>query len=586
MRRTPLLITASFALVFLPGCAGRRTAPETAPAAVPAPTPEPTPAPTPEPTPPPPLRVAEDVETRVTKFARTPLTAELGELPESETTALADLVAAARLLDEIFLRQVWTGNPALRARLLDYDGPHASAASEYFAINFGPWDRLEGLEPFIGDMPHPSGAGFYPEDLTKEDFEAWLAAHPGDAEAFRSGFTVIRRRDGGLVAVPYSQEYGELLGPAAERLRAAASSTGNESLRRFLQLRADGFGSDDYYESDLAWMDLDAPVEVTIGPYETYEDGLFGYKTSFEAYVTVDLPAESKKLAAYKSELPWLERNLPIPDEDKNLQRGSESPIRVVDLIFSAGDGKRGVQTVAFNLPNDERVREAKGSKKVLLHNMLRAKFEQILRPIAARTLATDQLPHLTFDAFFNAVLHHELGHGLGPGRIQKDGKQTEVRLELQELYSPIEEAKADVLGVYDILALVKRGKMPKELLESLPATYLAGLFRSARFGVHEAHGRGVVSQFNYLQEKGAITVDPDGRFRVVMTKFPGAIKSLLHDYLMLEARGDYKGAEAFLAKYGGATPALETAIDKLGEVPVDIRPLFPQADQLSPSGR
>jgi hypothetical protein len=244
------------------------------------------------------------------------------------------------------------------------------------------------------------------------------------------------------------------------------------------------------------------------------------------------------------------------------------------------------VQTVAFNLPNDERVREAKGSKKVLLHNMLRAKYEQILRPIAARTLATDQVPHLAFDAFFNEVLHHELGHGLGPGRIKKGGKQTEVRLELQELYSPLEEAKADVLGVYDILALVKRGKMPKTLLETLPATYLAGLFRSARFGVHEAHGRGVVSQFNYLQEKGAITVDAEGRFRVVEAKFAGAIKSLLHDYLMLEALGDYAATKAFLDKYGEPGPALLAAIERLGDVPVDIRPLFPQADQLSPPGQ
>ena len=576
MRSTRLLALASLALFVFTACTGR-TGPATAPAAAPTPTPEPTP---------PPLAVAADVEARVTQFARTPLTAELSGLPQSEIRALGELIAASRFLDEIYLRQVSTGNLALRDEVFAYDGPHSTAAREYWAINFGPWDRLKGFEPFIGSTQHPDGAGFYPEDLTKEDFEAWIAAHPGDADAFRSGFTVIRREDGGLVAVPYAQEYGELLRPAAERLRAAAAATGNATLRRFLELRADAFGSDDYYASDMAWMDLDAPVEVTIGPYETYEDGLFGYKTAFEAYVTVDIPAESAKLAMYKAELPWLERNLPIPDEHKNLQRGSESPIRVVDLVFSAGDGKKAVQTVAFNLPNDERVREAKGSKKVLLHNMLRAKFEQILRPIAARVLAEDQLPHLAFEAFFNEVLHHELGHGLGPGRIKKDGKDTEARLELQELYSPIEEAKADVLGVYDILALTKRGKMPKELLDTLPATYLAGLFRSARFGLHEAHGQGVASQFNYLQEKGAIAVDADGRFRVVEDKFEGAIESLLREYLMLEALGDYAGTKAFLAKYGVATPALETAIGRLTDVPVDIRPLFPQADQLAPEVR
>ncbi len=576
MRSTRLPAFASLAFVLFAACAGRGTGPTSAPAA---------PTPTPEPTPPP-LAVAADVEARVTQFARTPLTAELSGLPESEIRALGELIAASRFLDEVYLRQVWTGNPALRDQVFAYDGPHTAAAREYYAINFGPWDRLKGFEPFIGSTPHPEGAGFYPEDLSKEDFEAWIAAHPGDADAFRSGFTVIRRQDGGLVAVPYAQEYGELLRPAAERLRAAAAATGNATLRRFLELRADAFASDDYYASDMAWMDLDAPVEVTIGPYETYEDGLFGYKTAFEAYVTIDIPAESTKLAMYKAELPWLERNLPIPDEHKNLQRGSESPIRVVDLVFSAGDGKKAVQTVAFNLPNDERVREAKGSKKVLLHNMLRAKYEQILRPIAARVLAEDQLPHLAFEAFFNEVLHHELGHGLGPGRIKKDGKDTEARLELQELYSPIEEAKADVLGVYDIFALAKRGKMPQELLDTLPATYLAGLFRSARFGLHEAHGQGVASQFNYLQEKGAIAVDADGRFRVVEDKFEGAIGSLLREYLMLEALGDYAGTKAFLEKYGVATPALEAAIGRLTDVPVDIRPLFPQADQLAPEVR
>jgi hypothetical protein len=527
-------------------------------------------------------RIAPDIERRVAQFAATALSADLTGLPAGERQALAELIAAGEVMDQIFLRQVWQGNPELRLRLAQLSAPQAPATSEYFAINFGPWDRLAGNEPFVGEMPKPPGAGFYPPDLTKEAAEAWLAAHPEQAEGFRSGFTVVRRAaDGGLRLVPYSEEYRELLAVASEHLRRAAAATSNASLRRFLELRAAAFASDDYYESDLAWMDLDAPVEVTIGPYETYEDGLFGAKTSFEAFVTMALPEESAKLSGYKAELPWLERNLPIPDEHKNLDRGTESPIRVVDLVFSGGDTKAGVQTVAFNLPNDERVREAKGSKKVLLHNVLRAKYEQILRPIAERTLAADQLAHLSFDAFFNEVLHHELAHGLGPGRIVVDGRQTEVRLELEELYSPIEEAKADVMGVYDILALVERGKMPRELLDTLPATYLAGLFRSARFGVHEAHGKGVVSQFGYLQEKGALEVDAEGRFRIVAERFAPTIRELLHDYLMLQAKGDYAGTAAFLERYGHPTPALLAAIERLQGVPVDIRPLYPLASEL-----
>jgi len=329
-------------------------------------------------------------------------------------------------------------------------------------------------------------------------------------------------------------------------------------------------------------MDLDAPVEVTIGPYEIYEDSLFGYKAAFEAFVTVNLPDQSAALERYKALLPSLERNLPIPDEHKNFGRGSESPIRVVDVLFTGGDTKAGVQTLAFNLPNDERVREEKGSKKVLLRNVMRAKYDSILTPIAERVLVPEDRDRISFDAYFNQVLQHELAHGLGPGNITVDGRETEVRLELKELYSTLEEAKADVMGVYSILHLVEEGEMDAEILETLEPTYVAGLFRSARFGLHEAHGRGVVSQFNYLLEKGALEVTDEGHFRTVTEVFPGAIEELLNEMLMLQARGDYDGTSAFLNKYGVATPALEGAIDKLHDVPVDIRPIYPDADSLS----
>ena len=576
MARTAPLAALAPALLFVACASGGGTAPAAPPASAAPAEPE--------------VWVAPDVAARLAKYAPTTLTADISALPEGERRALGELIAAGRVMDEIFLRQVWTGNPELRDLAMGHEGPDAVAVREFFDVNFGPWDRLAEDEPWLSTFPKPPGAGFYPPDLGKEDAERWMAEHPGQADAFRGTFSVVRKvanddgDDDQLRIVPYSQEYRPLLEQAAAHLRRAAAATGNASLRRFLELRAAAFLSDDYYDSDVAWMELDAPVEVTIGPYETYEDALFGYKAAFEAFVTVALPAESDKLAGYKAELPWLERNLPIPDEHKNLQRGSDSPIRVVDLVFGGGDAAAGVQTVAFNLPNDERVREAKGSKKVLLHNVLRAKYDQILVPIAQRTLAAEELSHLSFDAFFNEVLHHELSHGLGPGRIRVGGRETEVRLELKELYSPLEEAKADVMGVYDIYALVERGKMPRELLDTLPATYLAGLFRSARFGVHEAHGRGVVSQFNYLLEKGALAVDADGRFRVVEERFLPAITDLLRDYLMLQARGDYAGTAAFLDRYGRATPALEAAIARLDDVPVDIRPSFPLAEQLAPA--
>jgi hypothetical protein len=519
--------------------------------------------------------IVPDIERRLAQFSPTPLEADLSALSPEDRRVLDLLIEAARPMSEIFLRQAWTGNPDLRREIADWRGPEAEAAREYFEINFGPWDRLDESRPFLGDRPHPPGAGYYPEDMTKEEFERWVEAHPAEREQLVSGVTVIRRQGDGLVAVPYSQEYRELLEPAAAKLREAAAATSNASLKRFLTLRADAFSSGDYYESDVAWMDLDAPVEVTIGPYETYEDGLFGYKTAFEAFVTVNLPRESEALSRYKERLPWLERNLPIPDEDKNLARGTESPIRVVDTVYTAGDTRAGVQTIAFNLPNDERVREAKGSKKVLLRNTMRAKYDKILVPIAERVLAKEQVGDVSFDAYFDEVLHHELSHGLGPGTITVDGRKTEVRLELKDLYSTIEEAKADVMGIYNILALIGRGEMPAQLRRALEPTYVAGLFRAARFGVDEAHGQGVVAQFNYLIGKGALEVDSEGRFRAVSERFPDAIRDLLHDMLTLQAAGDYEGTRRFLETYGKPTPELREALGRLTDVPVDIRPVY-----------
>ncbi len=528
--------------------------------------------------------VAPDVAARLARYAPTELAADLAGVPEGERAVVAELVQAARLMDEIFLRQVWEGNPEFRQRV----AAHAAASGDetlvtYYDLNFGPWDRLDEMEPFVGDMEHPDGAGYYPVDLAKEELEAWLEAHPEARDDLTGLHTVVRRDNGSLVAVPYSETYRRWLEPAAAHLRRAAELTANPSLKRFLESRADAFFSDDYYASDVAWMDLDSPVEVTIGPYETYEDGLFGYKAAFEAFVTVDLPAESAALERFKTLLPWLEAELPIPDEHKNPNRGTESPIRVVDVLFVGGDSKAGVQTLAFNLPNDERVREAKGSKKVLLRNVLRAKYEKVLVPIAERVLAADQRQRVSFDAYLAEVLHHELAHGLGPGKITVGGRATEVRLELKELYSTLEEAKADVMGVFDILVLIEKGEIPAALRDTLEPTYLAGLFRSARFGVHEAHGRGVISQFNYLLEKGALEVDAEGRFRAVSERFPGAIRELLHDMLMLQATGDYQGTAEFLETYGRPSGALMAAIGRLEDVPVDVRPLYPTAAELAP---
>ncbi|MCJ7442637.1 MAG: hypothetical protein MUO25_13825 [Thermoanaerobaculaceae bacterium] len=522
-----------------------------------------------------PLKIAPDIKARRAQFVQESLDADTASLPAADVKALGHLVKAAAIVDRIFLRQAWAGNPAFAPRVAALAGPDAQAAKDYYRIMAGPWDRLKDFEPFLGTAPHPAGAGFYPEDMTKEEFEKYLAGNPSEKAQFTSTTTVIRREGGKLVAVPYSKEYSDLLKEAASELRSAASATKNESLKKFLKLRADAFLSDDYYASDLAWMDLDSPIEVVIGPYETYEDGLFGYKAAFEAFVCVEQPKDSAQLAKYKQELPFLETRLPIPDQYKNTKRGTASPIRVADEVLTGGDARRGVQTLAFNLPNDERVREAKGSKKVLLKNMMRAKYDGILAPIAARTLPKGEPSHLTFDAYFNHVLFHELAHGLGPGRIKVDGRETEARLELKELYSAIEEAKADVLGVYCLAVLTNRGVVAVSVVDPLPWTYVAGLFRAARFGTTGAHGLGVVIQTNYLLSKGAIAVTSDGRFRPVLEKFAGGIKDLAGELLMVEAQGSYAGAQELVKKYGKVPATMAKLLGSFKDIPVDVDPVF-----------
>jgi len=522
------------------------------------------------------LKVVDDIRERREQFVREVLAADVSHLSEGDRVALGHLVDAARVMDEIFRVQVWRGNPAFAERVAALDGPLAAATQDYYRIMMGPWDRLADFEPFVGDVRHPAGAGYYPVDMSADEFETWLAAHPEDHEAFTGLHTVIVRAGDGLAAVPYSEFFAEPLGRAATSLRAAAAATDNASLRRFLELRADAFSSDDYVESDMAWMDLDSAIEVVIGPYETYEDRLFGYKAAFEAFVCVTSPEDSAALAKFKAELPFLEASLPIPDEHKNFDRGSESPIRVADEVFTGGDANAGVRTLAFNLPNDERVREAKGSKKVLLKNIMRAKYDGILAPIAAEVLPADELDRLDFEAYFQFILHHELSHGLGPGSITVDGRETEVRLELRDLYSAIEEAKADALGVYDIEKLVAKGVMDAEILEHLPWTYTAGLFRSARFGVTEAHGLGVVIQANILLENGALEVTADGRFRPVPDRFFEGIADLTERLLMVQALGDYDGAARLVDEYGTVSAAMRSGLDRLTAIPVDVDPVHP----------
>ncbi len=511
-----------------------------------------------------------ELRTRLEKFVPVEISADTSHLDASEAAALAHLVEAAKLMHPIFLRQAWVSNPELERTL-------EGTEKELFDIHRGTWDRLDE-ECFLADCDasRPDTAGYYPPDLTKEEFAAWVAAHPERKEAFEGLFTmIVRDDDGGLRAVPYSEFFREHLEPAAEHLRAAADATANESLARFCRSRAAAFLSDDYYRSDMDWMDLDSTVEITIGPYETYEDRLFGYKAAFEAFVTIADPEASAALARYKEELPAMERALPIPDAMKNPNRGTESPIRVVDVVLTSGDTRSGVQTIAFNLPNDERVREAKGSKKVLLRNVIQAKYDGILAPIARELVVPEQVDFIDAAAFSNQTLFHELSHGLGPGKIVKDGRDTEVRLELKELYSPLEEAKADIMGVWTQLFVMEKGMLDAERRRFLAPTWLAGLFRSIRFGVEEAHGKANMIQFNYMLDRGAVVREPSGRYRVDFEAFERETSNLVHDICVLQANGDHAGTARFFERYAEMGEELAADLRRLEGIPVDIRPIY-----------
>jgi hypothetical protein len=507
----------------------------------------------------------------------------MSRLNAGDRRALLKIIEAARLLDPLFLRQVWNGNEALLKRLEQDKTAQGRERLHYFRINNGPWSRLDGNVPFIEGVPHekPPQANFYPDNITKEEFESWAQALPPEARERAQGFFYTIRRDtqGKLIVVPYSQEYREFLVPAAKLLREAAALTTNRTLKNFLTKRADAFASNNYYESDVAWMDLDAPIDVTIGPYETYEDELFGYKAAFEAYVTLRDEAESAKLTKFSQYLQELEDNLPIDARYRNPKLGAASPIRVVNEVFASGEGNSGVQTAAYNLPNDERVVQEKGSKRVMLKNVQEAKFKQVLVPISRLVLSPANQRDVSFDAFFTHILAHELMHGLGPHNITVDGTETTVRKQLKELSSAFEEAKADITGLWALQYLIDKGVVDKKMERVLYTTFLASAFRSVRFGITEAHGKGIAMQFNYLEDEGAIQLnEKTGRIGVNHEKIKDAVRKLTHEIMTIQAEGSYEKAKAMLDKYGIIRPPMQRMLDRMGDIPVDIEPIFPLA--------
>jgi len=517
-------------------------------------------------------------------FAPVDLDADLSALPPGERKALAKLVAASKVVDALYLRQAGSDNVRLLLDLAADPTPLGRARLRYFLTMKGPWDRTDHHKPFIpGVGAKPPQADFYPADATKEEVEAWQSALPAEAKDRATGFfSTVRRAGGALTAVPYSVEYHNELQAAAGLLREAAGLTGQPSLKRYLESRAKAFLDDDYFASDVAWMELDASIEPTVGPYETYEDEWLGQKAAFESFVCLRDDAETAKLQKFSSELQALEDRLPIDPRWRNPKLGALAPIRVVNELYASGDAAHGVTTAAFNLPNDERVLKQKGSKRVMLKNVQEAKFQKVLLPISGVALPAAARAKVDFDAFFTHILMHELMHGLGPHEAAgPDGKPVAARVMLKETSSALEEAKADVSGLWALQRLIDKGVVDKKLSETLHTTFLASSFRTLRFGIAESHGKGMALQVNWHLDRGGFIVNADGTFGLDMRKLPGSIEALVRELMTIQAKGDYAAAKALLTRMAVIRPPVRIVLDRLKGVPVDIEPRFVAAERL-----
>jgi hypothetical protein len=509
------------------------------------------------------------VADRRAQYATFRLTADLSSLSDREREMIPLLIEAAQEMDEIFWAQAYGNRDSLLASI---DDP---AVRRYVEINYGPWDRLVGDEPFIpGVGPKPQGANFYPPHLAREQFEAALDATSAEAEALRSLYTLVRASaDGGLTAVPYHEAFPEPTARAAEKLKQAATLADDAGLRRYLELRADALLSDEYRESDVAWMDMKANnIDVVIGPIETYEDQLFGYKAAHEAYVLLKDHEWSERLSHYAQLLPELQQGLPVPEPYKRERPGRDSDLNAYDVVYYAGDANAGSKTIAINLPNDESVQLEKGTRRLQLKNAMLAKFDSILVPISELLIAPDQREHITFDAFFANTMFHEVAHGLGV-KNTINGRGT-VREALREHYTAMEEGKADVLGLYMVTQLYEQGVLTEGDVRDNYVTFLASIFRSVRFGASSAHGRANMVRFNFFEEQGAFSRDPaSGTYHVDFEQMKQAMTALSEVIITLQGDGDHAAAGELLAEKGHIDEGLQADLDRLATagIPVDI---------------
>lgn len=542
-----------------------------------------------------------ELKTLAGRFAPVELTADTGKLSKGDRVAIAKLIEAAKIVDVLQLRQRWAGNEALWAALKKDSSPLGQARLDDFWLNKGPWSIIDGNQSFMPSeyagiripAEKPAGGSFYPEGASKSELESWMAsltsAQRDQAQWF---FTVIRNSKDGKGAqrfaiVKYSDAYAPELQKLAQLLKDAASATDNASLKKFLSLRADAFLSNDYLASDFAWMDLDSPVDVTIGPYETYNDELFGFKAAYEAYVNVRDQKETAKLNFFGKHMQELEDHLPLDEQYRNPKVGALAPMVVVNEVYGAGDGNMGVQTAAYNLPNDERIISQRGSKRVMLKNVQEAKFKATLVPISKIVLQPADQKYLDFDSFFTHILAHEITHGLGPHITHRNNQNSTPRQDLKDGYSTIEEAKADVTGLWALRYMMDQGLLKTSLGQGeaaerkLYTTFLASSFRTLHFGLTDSHARGMAIQVNYLLDKGGFVSHGDGTFSVDLAKISDAVADLDREFLTIEATGDYARAQELMKRYVVIRPDVQKALDRMQNVPNDIRPAFTTAASL-----
>ena len=530
-----------------------------------------------------------ELEAMAARFAPVDVRVDVSRLPEEERAALVRLIEASRYIDALFMRQRSPSNEAWLLNLQSDGSELGRARRSYFLLNKGPWSELDEDRPFIPDVGKKSdAANFYPPGTSRDEIDAWMKSLPEAQRGAATGFfTIIRRGvDGKIMAVPYSVEYQGELAEMARLLREAAGLTKQPTLKAFLKKRADAFLSNDYYASDVAWMELDATIEPTIGPYEVYEDEWFNFKAAFEAFITLTDAEETSKLARFSGELQELENNLPIDPQYRRAKLGGYSPIRVVNVVFTAGDANHGVQTAAFNLPNDEKVVAEKGSKRVLLRNFQQAKFENVLVPISRVALSAEDQSRVAFEPFFTHILMHELMHGLGPQTIRVAGRETTVRQELKELNGPLEEAKADISGLWALQYLMDKGVIDKKQERSMYVTFLASTFRTLRFGLNDSHAKGMALQVNYLMDHGAVRISKNGQFALDLPRTKKAVAGLTHDIMTLQAHGNYDGVKNLLDRMVVIRPEVQHVIDRLTDVPIDIAPRFVTAEELTRQSR